>query len=215
MTTLFHAIAVRLPRPEEEPLEVMLRRPTHGEFDVGKLERLAQLAPRDENAGIALAGYVEAALQACVLDPPNGFDAYLEQIDRADWCLAADAGDAIADALGLTAMRRAEIEMLLGTWNGPCRGHVVEAGREKRFKLEGEPASCGAQCPEGFCMFERGASLEAEMILRDWLACGGRDRRCLPRGGGLEDQDAAVAYWFQAIDGMAARATAAPVKGGR
>lgn len=45
---------------------------------------------------------------------------------------------------------------------------------------------------------------EAERIVRLWTLCGGINRHCWPKAGGLEDQDAVVVFWFSEIDALVA-----------
>lgn len=44
----------------------------------------------------------------------------------------------------------------------------------------------------------------AEDLVRTYLLCGGRAHSTWPRPGALDDQDAALVFYFVAIDGMIA-----------
>lgn len=92
----------------------------------------------------------------------------------------------------------------------------------ERLPGEARPDPCGFGCRPEECWLEDGDP-EAEELARTWALCGGRERRCWPRGGGLLDQDALVVSTFGVVDaevGAAearaiAAATAAAHRGGR
>ncbi|HVY62226.1 MAG TPA: hypothetical protein VHF22_11270 [Planctomycetota bacterium] len=85
-------------------------------------------------------------------------------------------------------------------------------GRAIRERLPGEraPDPCDFGCErDGPCFVEAGFfDVEAASIAETWALCGGRDRRCWPRGGGLEAQESGLVAVFASIDAMVAEADA-------
>ena len=85
-------------------------------------------------------------------------------------------------------------------------------GEILRERLPGEPAPnpCDYGCAGEECAAEAGFPVdpEAAAIARTWALCGGRERRCWPRAGALEEQDAGTVALFESIDALVANARA-------
>lgn len=186
--------------------EGTVRRPRHGDLDAGLVERLATLAP-EPGADTALEDLV-AQIVTAIVDRPDGV---LAEIRAGGVAVAVEVADLIFEALDLTAPMRGQIRALAGARGGQCREHVLgEDGRPLRARLDGDPRpDCAFGCEAGRCLAERGPSVAAERIVRDWRLCGGARRTCWPRAGGLEDQAAEVVYWFQELDALAGATEAA------
>ncbi len=188
------------------------RRPRHGEFDVAFATALVQRATQEEDAALELRRHVHAALDAIL--PAERSEAVQKLLVRLDpfndgedgaeaAIVALELGDALCEALGIDQAATSDVIGASGLVRGQCRDLLIGQDDEvlrERFPNEERPAACYLACPEGHCARRTRAAPALERAVRDWRLCGGARRSCLPRAGGLEDQDAGTLFWFQQLD---------------
>lgn len=85
-----------------------------------------------------------------------------------------------------------------------CRRWLTDGDERIRRRTPPEVEAC-LPCAWGCdgveaCERDDPPDPDAMAIVGTWLACGGRQRRLLPRAGGVLDQDAADAFWLRVID---------------
>lgn len=172
------------------------KRPVHGALDVAFLMDLAVGADKEAFCVEVLRALEEAANRV-----PHVLE---ERLRGGDHALAVEAADALLEVIGCSVASLGALRLAAGS-PGACGRYLLGAGREVVRPYEsGDPEHpCEYGCAPGHCLLDDGLPIETRRVLRDWRLCGGMLRSTWPRAGGLEDQDAAVVFWFHELDRLA------------
>lgn len=203
-------IRVCLETGEELPLAP---RPTHGLLDAALVAALTQRAllgcDESERRVLAIASEVRQRLWG---------DGAATPPEPATLTQAVELLDAILEAVDVHEAGAATAITFSGILPPGCRDFLVGADGEvlrERTKEERRPDACATGCPDGFCARREGPSVDVQRAIREWRLCGGARRSCLPRAGGLAEQDTATIFLFGELDAAAALVDRPATPGGR
>jgi hypothetical protein len=195
-------------RIQYQGAEHVVPRPTHGVLDAALAAALAQRAAlgckrsaqRLVDMATAVRDFLWPEVVGCARPSVGG---------SGD---ASDLLDAVLEAIEVHAAGAATAITFAGILPAGCREFLVGAEGEvlrERTESEPRPADCATGCPEGFCARRELPPVDVLRAVREWRLCGGRRRACLPRAGGLAEQDTATVFFFSELDDAADVAAAA------